>query len=971
MGNLGGATKFVDKEIVSAELQQLGYACPELAHLQRYAAMLDSNTAAHSSEQSADGSNGGNGEGTQHFLNKDAQLLSTKHSNAVNDAVVQIHANDLNPIPNVPGQRILSSPAQDMWSLGAIFYLLLTGEPLFLNNVSEDIDSDQIDMLTEWPDFVKQKRLEKIRNTSARCLLSQLLSRDPLQRPSAAYCLQHPFIQDVTPIGRYVGVPASYGVYVCYRRTTTKNHTAIDANPDHDSVIAEVEVAEEEPLPDKEKTKTALSRMFGTAISLSSASQEDDEELSEGGNSLDVDSQEKDTAGDNNCDNDPVAPAVVDPSTADGRYTLLQQLLLQSGAAPAPSGRCLLSTSLPSDLPTTGIDMTSSSIAAKMREIVLTKSSAAVIVLTKETWKALEDRCTCLARDNAVASKTTSSRRVAAIDTKAKGKGALVTSTGSITSKASEVSTIEQQQLLDDFLYEVRLIVELQSMGLLERGVFVVAVGDPALTVSNQTAAESGVDRTLDSYFESYMSDMVGRYGGSHPTKSMPNVPIRDVEDRLVKFISSYGYGYSSTQANLPMTDLFRYLVRFPTFHIIGPEKEAFRAATESISALVFGSGRIIANNETQTHSGSRPNTGAFNMLRNSQIGTPLVATRTLSANNHSRSFSGSFANTLPGITAGINAGILGMGNTVTSRSPSSRGNARVGSATRLSRAVTPSSPSNTALEHLRLSSDVLDQAVGSVVPYRSARSPLTGLRVRAYTPTKSPRHLGYADITAQMQPPSMQMQGDGRLLSGGRARISSAGLMRSGMGVVQQNSTGYASHNSSFGASPAAHSQQWGSRSFKLDRSGSPSAYNIPVRPWSGMQMSASANSFYSQAYPTSGTADGIGATHSRDTEGDADEALLLPDNDIAFYNNQDIVTMPYFTEIVGEDRVRTATAMNFMSTKLEESENALANMEDELALLRAQMSAKDQELSHLRSVVAASARQSVTAAKVAQKKK
>ena len=77
--------------------------------------------------------------------------------------------------------------------------------------------------------------------------------------------------------------------------------------------------------------------------------------------------------------------------------------------------------------------------------------------------------------------------------------------------------------------------------------------------------------------------------------------------------------------------------------------------------------------------------------------------------------------------------------------------------------------------------------------------------------------------------------------------------------------------------------------------------------------------------------------------------------ENEVTFYNNQDIVTVPYFTEIIGEDRVRTANAMVYMTTKLEESENTIANLEDELTLLRRQMHARDAELSKLRTVVRA----------------
>jgi hypothetical protein len=200
-----------------------------------------------------------------------------------------------------------------------------------------------------------------------------------------------------------------------------------------------------------------------------------------------------------------------------------------------------------------------------------------------------------------------------------------------------------------------------------------------------------------------------------------------------------------------------------------------------------------------------------------------------------------------------------------------------------------------------------------STTALRTARSPISGLRVRTFTPSKSPRHTNYADNTATTV--TTTSLGPLRTPSAGRRAVASPLL--SGRGF----SSGH-------------------------DLRPDQSSASIPIRPWSSVDMGFTHGSFRN-------------TTNFRTASG-ADDEDFTHENEVAFYNNEDIVTMPYFTEIVGEDRVRTANAITYMSTKLEASENQIANLEDELALLRAQMSTKDVELTHLRSVVAATTAQS-----------
>lgn len=62
-----------------------------------------------------------------HFLNAAAQLHPAP-STADDPSNLHSHPSDLAPVPNLQHTRILAHPSQDMWSIGAIFYLLLTGK---------------------------------------------------------------------------------------------------------------------------------------------------------------------------------------------------------------------------------------------------------------------------------------------------------------------------------------------------------------------------------------------------------------------------------------------------------------------------------------------------------------------------------------------------------------------------------------------------------------------------------------------------------------------------------------------------------------------------------------------------------------------------------------------------------------------------------------------------------------------------
>jgi len=84
----------------------------------------------------------------------------------------------------------------DMWSFGCVLFQLCAGEPLWLANDEDHItEQDDLLLLSEWSGETKAKKLAKIKDNNAHDLVSQLLTKDPLQRPaSMTQVLSHPFL---------------------------------------------------------------------------------------------------------------------------------------------------------------------------------------------------------------------------------------------------------------------------------------------------------------------------------------------------------------------------------------------------------------------------------------------------------------------------------------------------------------------------------------------------------------------------------------------------------------------------------------------------------------------------------------------------------------------------------------------------------------------------------------------------------
>jgi serine/threonine protein kinase len=104
------------------------------------------------------------------------------------------------PITNLPITKDLFYPlvparySHDTWSLGLVMFELCAGIPFFLANSEDNIQADSMFDLFKFTDQMKKKRLTEVHNPQARNLVAQMLTKNPLQRPTMTQILNHPFI---------------------------------------------------------------------------------------------------------------------------------------------------------------------------------------------------------------------------------------------------------------------------------------------------------------------------------------------------------------------------------------------------------------------------------------------------------------------------------------------------------------------------------------------------------------------------------------------------------------------------------------------------------------------------------------------------------------------------------------------------------------------------------------------------------
>ena len=127
-------------------------------------------------------------------------------------------------------ELLTAHPSFDVWSLGCILYQMCTADvkPVLQGGQDDNLVSvrkgvDNLFALAEWSPELKADKLADVPDKLARNLLSQMLHKDPLQRPSLARALAHSFLSG-KKVARLVGEKSKYDVFLSYRVASDSQH---------------------------------------------------------------------------------------------------------------------------------------------------------------------------------------------------------------------------------------------------------------------------------------------------------------------------------------------------------------------------------------------------------------------------------------------------------------------------------------------------------------------------------------------------------------------------------------------------------------------------------------------------------------------------------------------------------------------------------------------------------------------------
>ncbi len=127
-------------------------------------------------------------------------------------------------------ELVPAATPHDLWSLGVVFYQIACNVPLFLCDGEGNIGEDDLRVLADWSDKVKNEKLSRVKNPLARNLLSIMLQKEPRKRPPVSVVLKHPFLsfhrsfRESTVMVGGEKVTRDFDVFISYRVATDLPH---------------------------------------------------------------------------------------------------------------------------------------------------------------------------------------------------------------------------------------------------------------------------------------------------------------------------------------------------------------------------------------------------------------------------------------------------------------------------------------------------------------------------------------------------------------------------------------------------------------------------------------------------------------------------------------------------------------------------------------------------------------------------